>query len=153
MKSNSHRLTTLLITLNLLTTTVSLAENNHTETSSSHDIQTQINDDDDGTTATASEETFLESSAVNEITATTAPEIFTDSSSSNGFQLILYIFATIGFTFSMICLIQIIRSSPYCDRENHENHSNRERSRSRRCSWRGNNNSRHYIGPDHIIAV
>lgn len=154
MKSNNHRLTTLLITLNLLT--VLLAENNHTETPSSHDIQSQINDittDDSAgtTTTTTSEETFPESSTVNEITTTTAPE--TDSSSSNGFQIILYIFATIGLTFSMICLIQIVRSSSYCDRENKHSMSNRERSRSWRCSWRGNNTSRQYVGSDHIIAV
>lgn len=150
MKSSNSCVTSLLITLNLLT--VSLAESNHTES------QAQINNVtteavSTSTTATTSEGNFLEASNFNEMSTTSSPEISADSDSINGFEIILYIFAVIGVTLSTICLIQIIRTSSYCDRGNQENHSmsNRERNLSWKRSWRGNN--RNYAFPDHMIAV
>lgn len=148
MKPSNIYATSLLIILNLLTVTI--VNSNRIELRKG-----QISNFTTGdvTVSTLEQNTFPESSTISETTSM-LPE--TDSNNITGFELILYVFAIIGLTSSMICLIQLIRSSSFCDRHNDENFSmsGRERSsRSWRRSWRRNNSSKNCEISDHIIAV
>lgn len=158
--NNSSCVTTLLILLTVLSASVA---DNHMKSHFHQEIGGQSNNLTKGeqhtsTTTASSKDTTLETStepidtSIDTSTTTALPDV-TDNSNINGFQVIMYVFAIVGLTFSMICLIQIIRSSSYCDASSsNDSHSIDRTQRSWRRSWRGKSN-RSYVFSDNIIAV
>lgn len=147
---NSSRVTML---ISLLIFSVTVAEKK--------DIKAPKDNEHSTITTASSKETTLENFTVGSIETTTSPEILTDDTSNiNGFQVILYVFAIVGLISFTICLIQIIRSSSYCDHETSSSSSNSNHHgmglrepRNWRRSWRNKSNSRTYAFTDQIISV
>lgn len=147
MKSNNGCVTTIIVILNLLAIVIAESLSDDTQIRT-----TTVGPADTSTATITSGDILLEASAFNE-TSTTSPEIADESNNFNGYAVIMYIFAIIGLTFTVTCVIQILRSSSYCDHRDQENHSMNNRSRRWKHSWRGNNSSRQYAFTDNIIAV
>lgn len=132
----------------LVILTITMAQTKYTESHESQNKNLTHKEATVSTTSSTFEESLLESSTFNETsTPASPPEIIPHY--LTGFEIVLYIFAIIGLTFSTICLINVVRSSSYCNKTEHQNDSI-SRSSWRR-SWRGN--SRNDVILNHIIAV
>lgn len=149
MKPNCVDPTTLLVTLNLIIT-ITIAQSNYTNKSHDAAITFSNSTTVSPTAIIFEEDPVTNSSNFSEISTTSTPP-----DTMTGFNAILYAFAVVGLTFSIILLVRTIRSSSFCDRDIDESYNMGEinDSRSWRPSWRGKSNKRSFTYPDHIISV
>lgn len=160
--SNLRRVTTVLIYLIVLSASVADKDkkphfSQEIDVKSNNIIKGELHTST--TTTVSPKDTTLENptdTLIETSTTITLSEIKTDTSNVYGFQVIMYVFAIIGLTFSVICLIQICRSSSYCnpssDDDDDSDYLDERLPKSWRRSWRGKR-SRSYAFSDHIIAV